>query len=164
MTEITFKGDPVTLEGTTLKVGDKAPEFTAVATDLSEVSSNEYAGKKRLISVVPSLDTGVCSTQTKRFNDAAGEHNVTVLTVSNDLPFAQKRWCGAEGADNVITLSDHKLLDFANKYGVLMPNLRLLARSVFVVDANDEIVYIEIVPEGTNEPDYQKALDALNAL
>lgn len=164
MTEITFKGNPIKLEGTALKVGDKAPEFTAVANDLSEVSSNEYAGKKRLISVVPSLDTGVCSTQTKKFNEAAGEHNVTVLTVSNDLPFAQKRWCGAEGADNVITVSDHKLLDFANKYGVLMPNLRLLARSVFVIDENDTVQYVEYVSEGTNEPDYKKALDALNAL
>lgn len=164
MTKITFKDNPIELEGNTLNVGDTAPEFTAVATDLSEVSSSEYAGKKRLISVVPSLDTGVCSTQTKHFNDAAAEHNVTVLTISNDLPFAQKRWCGANNADNVVTLSDHKLLDFANKYGVLMPNLRLLARSVFVVDANDKIAYIEIVPEGTNEPDYKKALDALNAL
>lgn len=164
MATVTFVNNPVTLLGNEVKVGDKAPNFTVLGNDLKPVSLNDYKGTVRIISAVPSLDTGVCDQQTRKFNtEAAKLDNVKVLTISVDLPFAQKRWCGASGLDNVITLSDHRELSFGNAYGVVMKELRLLARSVFVVNSNDEVVYVEYVSEGTNHPNYEGALEAAKA-
>ncbi len=161
MVNVTFNNDPVTLLGTEIKVGDEAPDFTVLATDLSERTLADYKGKIKLISVVPSIDTGVCSQQTKRFNDEADKlDNVQILTISMDLPFAQTRWCSSEGVKNIETLSDHRDADFGEKYGVLIKELRLLARSIFVVDENDKVVYAEYVPEVTTHPDYDAALEA----
>lgn len=159
---VTFKGRPVTLIGNEVAVGDKAPDFRVLATDLSEVTLKDTAGKVRLISVVPSLDTGVCDKQTRRFNEEATRFpQVGVLTVSMDLPFAQARWCGAAGVDRVQTLSDHRDASFGLAYGLLIKELRLLARAVLIVDAQDVIRYLEIVPVIGNEPNYEAALAAL---
>jgi len=160
---VTFKGNPLTLLGPELRAGDAAPDCTLLAGDLSEVKLSDYAGKVRLIATVPSLDTGVCDTETRRFNAAAGElgAEVVVLTVSMDLPFAQKRWCGAAGVEHVVTLSDHRDAAFGSAYGVLIKELRLLARAVFVVDPGGAVRYVEIVKEMTDEPDYDAALDAV---
>ena len=161
MASITFKGNPVSLSGNEVKAGDKAPGFTVLANDLSEVSLNDFKGAVRLISVVPSVDTGVCAAQTKRFNEELAKlGNVTVLTISADLPFAQKRWAAENGLGDAKIYSDHRDLSFGNAYGVIMPELRLLARSVFVIDSNDEVTYVEYVSEGTNHPDYDAALEA----
>ncbi len=161
MASVTFINNPVTLVGTEVKVGDKAPDFTVLSNDLKPVSLSDSKGTVRIISVVPSLDTGVCDQQTRKFNEEASNlENVKVLTVSVDLPFAQKRWCAASGLENVQTLSDHRDLSFGEAYGVVMKELRLLARSVFVVNNNDEIVYVEYVSEGTNHPNYEAALEA----
>ncbi len=156
-----FKGNDVTLLGNQVKVGDKAPNFTVLANDLSEVTLDSTKGSVRLISVVPSIDTGVCDAQTRRFNEEAAKlDNVKVLTVSVDLPFAQKRWCGANGIDNVQTLSDHRDLSFGEAYGVAIQELRLLARSIFVVDSNDKVTYVEYLPEVTEHPNYEAAIEA----
>ncbi|WP_456277997.1 thiol peroxidase [Bacillus sp. AK128] len=164
MASVTFKGNPITLLGNEVKVGDKAPDFTVLANDLSPVTLSDSKGSVRLISVVPSIDTGVCDAQTRRFNEEAAKlDNVKVLTISNDLPFAQKRWCGANGIENVQTLSDHRDLSFAEAYGVQMKELRLLARSIFVVDSNDTVTYVEYVGEGTSHPDYDAAIEAAKA-
>lgn len=161
MRQITFRKEPVTLVGNEIKVGDDAPNFTVLANDLTEVSLDDYEGKVKLISVVPSLDTGVCSEQTRRFNEEADKlDNVQVLTISMDLPFAQSRWCAAEGIEKVATLSDHREAEFGEKYGVLIKELRLLARSIFVVDSNNKVTYVEYVQEVSNHPDYSKALEA----
>ncbi len=161
MVAITFKEKPVTLLGNEVKVGEKAPNFTVLANDLSPVTLENSKGSVRLISVVPSLDTGVCDAQTRRFNEAAAQlDNVKILTVSVDLPFAQKRWCGAAGIDKVQTLSDHRDLSFGKAYGLAIQELRLLARAVFVVDSNDTVVYVEYVSEATNHPNYEAAIDA----
>ncbi|WP_018923361.1 thiol peroxidase [Salsuginibacillus kocurii] len=161
MANVTFKGKPMTLIGDEVKAGDKAPDFNVLNTGLEEKTLQDYKGKTVLISVVPSIDTGVCDAQTKRFNEeAAALDNVEVLTISADLPFAQKRWCAAEGIDNVTTLSDHKDLSFGTAYGVVMEELRLLARSVFVVNSNGEVTYTEYVPEATEHPDYEAAIKA----
>jgi len=163
MPSVTFGGKPVTLIGDEVKVGDKAPQFTVVANDLSEKTLSDFSGV-RLISSVPSLDTGVCDAQTRRFNEEAKKiSGVTVLTISADLPFAQTRWCGASGLDNVITLSDHRDLSFGTAYGVAIKELRLLSRAVFVVNSNDEITYVEYVDEVTNHPNYDAALKAARA-
>ncbi|SFD61099.1 thiol peroxidase (atypical 2-Cys peroxiredoxin) [Lentibacillus persicus] len=160
MANVTFNQDPVTLLGNELSVGDKAPDFTVLANDLQEVSLSDYKGV-RLIAAVPSVDTGVCSDETKRFNEEADKlGNVHVLTISMDLPFAQGRWCAANGVKNLDTLSDHRHADFGEKYGVLIKELRLLARAVFVVDSNDKITYVEYVDEVTDHPDYDSALQA----
>ncbi|MFI3131293.1 thiol peroxidase [Mammaliicoccus sciuri] len=165
MAQVTFKNEPITILGEEVKIGSVAPDFTVLANDLSEKTLKDYEGKKKLISAVPSLDTGVCSQQTRKFNEeAANEQDGVVLTISNDLPFAQKRWCAAEGLNNVITLSDHRDLSFGENYGVIMKELRLLARSVFVLDKDNKVVYAEIVSEGTNHPDYDKALEAFKNL
>ncbi|MGM7720844.1 thiol peroxidase [uncultured Metabacillus sp.] len=164
MASITFKNNPVTLLGNEVKVGDTAPDFTVLANDLSEVTLSNSKGKVRLISVVPSIDTGVCDAQTRRFNeDASKLDNVEVLTISVDLPFAQKRWCASNGLENVQTLSDHRDLSFAEAYGVHIKELRLLARAVFVVDANDKVTYVEYVSEATNHPNYEAAIEAAKA-
>lgn len=160
--QVTFKQNPVTLLGEEQKVGDKAPDFSVLANDLSEKTLADYTGKVKLISVVPSLDTGVCSEQTRRFNEeAAGLDNVVVLTISMDLPFAQARWCGANGIDNVETLSDHREALFGNNYGVLIKELRLLSRSIFVLDENNKITYAEYVPEVSDHPNYEAVLEHL---
>ena len=162
---ITMKGNPLTLQGNEIKVGDNAPDVTLVANDLSEVKLSSYKGKKVILSVVPSLDTPVCDMQTKRFNEEASKlpSNVIVLTVSTDLPFAQARWCGAAGAKNVQTLLDHRDTSFGKSYGVLIKELRLLSRAIFIVGADDKIQYAEYVKEITTHPDYDKALNALKA-
>ncbi|MBY7143876.1 thiol peroxidase [Virgibacillus sp. NKC19-3] len=164
MATITFNQEPVTLLGTEIQVGDQAQDFTVVSNDLKDVSLNDYKGKIKLISVVPSIDTGVCSEQTKRFNEEADKmDNVQVLTISMDLPFAQQRWCAANGIKKLDTLSDHRYADFGEKYGVLIKELRLLSRSIFVVDSNDNVTYVEYVNEVTNHPDYDAALKAAQA-
>lgn len=161
MASVTFGGNAVTLIGNEVKVGDKAPNFTVLANDLSPVTLEDTKGSVRLISVVPSLDTGVCDAQTRRFNEEASKlDNVKILTVSVDLPFAQKRWCGAAGIENVQTLSDHRDLSFGEAFGVAIQELRLLARAVFVVDSNDTVTYAEYVSEVTNHPNYEAALEA----
>lgn len=164
MASITFKGNPVTLLGSEVKVEDKAPNFKVLANDLSEVTLEDTKGQVRLISVVPSIDTGVCDAQTRRFNEeAAALDNVKILTISVDLPFAQKRWCAAAGIENVQTLSDHRELSFGEAYGVAIKELRLLARAVFVVDSNDVVTYVEYVSEATNHPNYEAAIEAAKA-
>lgn len=161
-TAITMKGNPLTLVGEEVKVGDLAPDFEVLANDLSPVKLSDYMGKIRVISVVPSLDTPICDIQTRKFNEQAGAlgEDVVVLTISMDLPFAQERWCGAAGIENVTTLSDHRSAEFGKAYGVLIEELRLLARAVFVVDGEGIIRYKEIVRELTNEPDYDLAIEA----
>ncbi len=161
MASITFKGNPVTLLGNEVKVGDKAPDFKVLANDLSAVTLADSKGHVRLISVVPSIDTGVCDAQTRRFNEEASKlDNVKILTVSVDLPFAQKRWCAAAGIENVQTVSDHRELSFGEAYGVAIQELRLLARAVFVVDSNDTVTYAEYVSEATDHPNYEAAVEA----
>ena len=158
---ITFKGNPMTLIGPEIKVGDKAPEFSVLANDLSPVTLADSKGKTRLIVSVPSVDTPVCDMEVRRFNQEASKlANVEVLVVSMDLPFAQKRWCGAEGISNVKTASDHRDASFGKAFGVLIKELRLEARAVFVVDATDTVIYKEIVSEVTQEPNYEAALQA----
>ncbi|QOR65840.1 thiol peroxidase [Cytobacillus suaedae] len=164
MANITFKNNPVTLLGNEVKVGDTAPDFTVLANDLSPVTLADSKGSVRLISVVPSIDTGVCDAQTRRFNEETTSlGNVKVLTVSVDLPFAQKRWCGANGIENVQTVSDHRDLSFGEAYGVHIKELRLLARAVFVVDSNDKVTHVEYVSEATNHPNYEAAIEAVKA-
>lgn len=163
---ITFLGKELHLNGHPVNVGDKAPDFKVLANDLSERSLADYAGKIVIISVVPSLDTGVCDMQTRRFNTEAAEmsDDVVILTISCDLPFAQARWCGAAGVKAVETLSDHKDLSFGLAYGLAIEELRLLARAVFVLDKKGAIVYKELVPEMTHEVNFDAALTAARAL
>jgi thiol peroxidase len=159
---VTIHGNPLTLVGPELKVGDAAPAFSALDNDLNPVSLDDFQGQTLIISSVPSLDTPVCDLQTRRFNAEAGKHpDVKVLTLSMDLPFAQKRWCGAAGADHVLTLSDHRDAAFGSAWGLLLKELRLLARAVAVVGKDGKIAYLQIVPEVTSEPDYDAALAAL---
>ena len=160
---ITFKGGGMTLLGPELKVGDGAPDFTCVGAGMKDVTLADSAGKTRLFSVVPSLDTPVCATQTKRFNEEAAKFgdDVIVYTVSVDLPMAQGRFCGAEGTDKIVTISDYRHRTFGENYGVLIKELMLLTRSIFVVGPDDKIKYIEIVKEVVDYPDYDKALAAV---
>jgi thioredoxin-dependent peroxiredoxin len=162
----TLKGNPITLVGPELKVGDIAPDFILNKDLLTEVSLADYAGKVKLISVVPSLDTGVCDLQTRRFNSEAAAlgDNVIILTVSVDLPFAQARWCGAAGVDKVVTLSDYKTRTFGEAYGVLIKEFQLDMRSIFVLDTDNKITYIEYLKEMTEHPDYDNALSAVKSL
>jgi thiol peroxidase len=163
---ITFKGNPMTLVGQPVKAGDAAPDFRVVDNTLQPVTLASSAGKIRLVTVVPSLDTPVCDTMTRTFNQDAAKlpGNVAVYTVSLDLPFAQKRWCGNAGIDRVQTLSDYQDRAFVLNYGLLIKELKLAARAVLVIDASDRISYLQIVPEVTSEPDYNAALDAVKAL
>ncbi|MEE8315797.1 MAG: thiol peroxidase [Syntrophobacteria bacterium] len=163
---VTMKGNPITLMGTELQVGDKAPDFIAIDNDLNPVSFDSFRGKVCIVSSVPSLDTPVCDMETRRFNDEAGrlDDDVEILTISMDLPFAQKRWCGAAGVDKVQTLSDHRDAAFGQGYGVLIKGFRLLARAVFVVDKEGTIRYIELVKEIASEPDYDSILTAVKEL
>jgi len=163
---VTFKGNPLTLVGNPVKVGDKAPDAEVSANDLSPVKLSGFRGKVCVICSVPSLDTPVCDTQTRKFNEQAASlgNDVVVLTISMDLPFAQKRWCGSANVVNVQTLSDHRTAEFGNAFGVLIKELRLLARTVFVIDKEGIIRYIQIVDEITNEPDYEAALTAVKEI
>jgi thiol peroxidase len=162
----TLKSSPITLIGPELKKGDKAPDFRLNKSLMDAVTLADFAGKIKLVSVVPSIDTGVCDMQTRRFNDEASKlgDKVTVLTVSVDLPFAQARWCGAAGVDKLVMLSDYKDNSFGEAYGVLIKELRLDMRSIFVIDANDTIQYAEYLPEMTEHPNYDSALAAVKAL
>lgn len=159
--KVTFNGNPLTLEGTTLKVGDTVENFTVIANDLSPVSLKDTKGK-RLFLAVPSVDTGVCDMEIRKFNEKVSElENVTAYTVSMDLPFAQGRWCGNSGVKNVVTLSDYKDKEFGKSFGVYIKELGLLSRATFVLDENNVVTYVEYLEEITNEPNYEKALDAL---
>lgn len=163
MRTVTMKGNSLTLVGEEVKVGQKAPDFTAVGDGLSQVSLGDTSGVRLLLSV-PSLDTGVCDAEVRRFNEeATGLGGAKVYTISMDLPFAQGRWCGAAGVKDVVTLSDHRDASFGENYGVLIKELRLLARAVFVVDSSNTVTYVEYVPEVTSHPDYDKALAAAKA-
>ncbi|MBL7153964.1 MAG: thiol peroxidase [Phycisphaerae bacterium] len=160
--KITFQGNALTLAGSRPEVGDAAPDFEVLANDLSPVKLSDFRGKVCVISAVPSLDTPVCDLQTRKFNEQASAlgADVVVLTISMDLPFAQERWCGAAGIENVQTLSDHRNAEFGTAFGLLIEELRLLGRAVFVVDANGTIRYKQIVDELTDEPDYDAAVRA----
>ncbi|MBS0604204.1 MAG: thiol peroxidase [Verrucomicrobia bacterium] len=165
MTEVTLKGNPIRISGTLPSKGSKAPDFLLVDGDLNERSLKDYKGKRKLISIVPSLDTSVCSLSTKKFNEKIkADPQLVALVVSADLPFAQKRMCSAENVANVIPLSMMRNKDFAKSYGVLIesgPLAGICARAVVVLDENDQIVYTQLVPEIAQEPDYDKALEAL---
>jgi thiol peroxidase len=164
--KVTFKGGPLTLLGGEVHVGSAAPDVEVQANDLSMKKISDYRGHILVLSAVPSLDTPVCSVETRRFNqEAAGlGENVRVLTISMDLPFAQKRWCAAEGIDRVETLSDHFHARFGEAYGVLIKELRLLARAIFVVDPKGFVRYVQLVNEVTDEPDYDEVIAAVRAL
>jgi thiol peroxidase len=163
---VTMKGNPLTLTGTEVSAGDAAPDVTLINNDLQPVRISDWKGKVVVIASVPSLDTPVCDMETRRFNtEATGlGDDVVILTVSMDLPFAQKRWCGDKGVENVITLSDHKEAAFGEAYGVLVKELRLLARAVFVLDRDGAIQYRELVKEIAEEPDYNAAIEAVKKL
>jgi len=163
---IKFKGSPLTLLGPALKEGDPAPDFNALDRGLKEVGLRDFKGKVKLISVTPSLDTPVCDMQARRFNEEAGKlpPEVVVLNISMDLPFAIDRFCQLAGIEKVDALSDHREASFGKAYGVLIEELRLLARAIFVIDREDIIRYIEIVPEITEHPNYEKALEAVKKL
>lgn len=162
---ITMGGNPVTLLGKEIKVGDQAPDFTVVDNDLKPYTLKDAGEKVKIISVVPSLDTGVCEFQTIRFNEAAADlGDVVILTVSVDLPFAQKRFCGAKGIDKVITLSDHKDLSFGMNYGFVIEELRLLSRGIVILDKNNSVRYVEYVKEVTEHPNYDRALEEVKKL
>ncbi len=162
---VTFAGGPVTLVGPEVKVGQAAPDFTLLDNGLAPKTLKDFAGKVKVISVVPSLDTGVCDAQTRWFNQDATKlsDDVVVLTVSMDLPFAQKRWCGAAGVENVVTLSDHKDASFGENYGFLIEELRLLTRGVVVIDKNDKVTYVEYVPEVTHAVNFDSTIEAIKA-
>ncbi len=164
--ETKMGGNIITLIGPKLEVGDRAPDFTVLDNELLPKHLDDYEGKIKLISVVPSLDTKVCDMQTHRFNEEAAKlgDDTVILTISMDLPFAQKRWCGNSGIENVITLSDHRHASFGESYGILIEELRLLNRAIFVIDKDDSIGYIEIVEENHNHPDYDKALEAVRTI
>ena len=163
---VTIGGKPATLLGNEVRVGDSAPDFTAVGNDMNPVKLSDFRGKVVIISSVHSLDTAVCNIETRRFNAEAAKlgPDVVVLTVSMDLPFAQKRWCGAAGIDKVITVSDHRDASFGTGYGVLLKDLRLLARAVFVVDRQGAIRYIQLVKDVGTEPDNAPVLQAVREL
>ncbi len=160
---ISFKGAKLTIKGKALKVGDSIPSFLLTANDMSDIKSDSFKGKALIISIVPSLDTPTCALQTKRFNKEATElsSKATILTVSRDLPFAQKRWCGAEAVANVVTASDFKYRSFGEAFGVEIPDWGLLARAVLVVNPQGKITHIEYVPEVSQEPNYEAALKAV---
>ena len=163
---VTFKGSPVTLLGEEVKVGDKAKDFTVLSTDLKEVKLSDYKGKTVIISIFPSIDTGVCALQTTRFNQEAGNFSddIQLLTISVDLPFALGRFCADKGIKNAQTTSDYKDLDFGMKYGFVIKELRLLARGTVIIDKEGIVKYVEYVSEIGEHPDYDKALEILKSL
>ncbi|NBD27199.1 thiol peroxidase [Paenibacillus glycinis] len=162
----TAKGYPVTLVGPELKIGDQAPDFKINQDLLKEASLSDYAGKIKLISVVPSLDTPVCDSQTRRFNVEAAKlgDEAIFITISVDLPFAQSRFCSTAGIDRMITLTDYKHRTFGEAYGVLIKELQLDMRAIFILDANNTVQYVEYLKEMTDHPDYEAALNALREL
>ncbi|MCW3804691.1 thiol peroxidase [Plebeiibacterium marinum] len=163
--QITFAGNPVTIVGNKINVGDKAPDFTVINEKLEPVKLSDYDGKVKVLVIYPSIDTGVCAAQNRRFNvEANNLKDVVVLSISVDLPFAQSRFCGAEGLENIITLSDHKDLDFGEKYGFVIDEFRLLTRGTVIIDKDNTVKYVEYVPEITNDPDYDGALNAAKEL
>jgi len=163
---LTFKGNPVTMLGAEVKVGDTAPDFVVLGGALNPVKLSDYKGKVVILSVFPSIDTPVCATQNRMFNKEAASlgEDIVVLGISNDLPFAQSRFCGAEGIDQVTTVSDYKDLDFSSKYGYLIESLRLLARGTVVIDKEGVVKFVEYVPEITDEPNYEAALNVAKGL
>jgi len=164
--KVTIQGNPLILIGKELKVGDKAPDFQVLDNDLRPASFSTLQGKILIIASVPSLDTPVCDLETRRFNAEAANlgADIHILTISMDLPFAQKRWCGAAGVERVVTLSDHKDASFGTAYGVLIKELRLLARAIFIIDRQGIIRYIQIVKELAEEPDYEKILEFIKKI
>jgi len=163
--KVTFAGNPLTLLGNEIKVGDKAPDFTAVGPGLAPVKLSDFAGKTVIIAVYPSVDTSVCAAQNRRFNAEVNQLiDTVVLSISCDLPFAQSRFCAAEGLDNIKTISDHKDLDFGEKYGFVIKELRLLARGTVVIDKSGIVRYVEYVPEVTNEPNFEASLAVVNSI
>lgn len=164
MSQVTLKGNPVEVGGSFLQAGQAAPEFRLVAGDLSEKSLTDFAGKRKVLNIFPSVDTGVCAASVRKFNEkAASLANTAVLCVSQDLPFAQSRFCGAEGIENVVMLSAFRS-PFAQDYGVALvggPLAGLTARAVVVLNENNQVVYSQLVPEITEEPDYEAVLAAL---
>jgi thiol peroxidase len=156
-------GNPMAIEGNPLCIGDKAPAFTLLDKSLKAKTLDDFADKIKLIVAVPSVDTPVCDLETRKFNDAAASlsKDVVILVVSTDLPFAQKRFCATAGIEQAITLSDHKTANFGKAYGILISDIRLLARSIFVVDKNNIIQYIQLIEEVGDEPNYEEALDAV---
>jgi thiol peroxidase len=164
--KITFLGNPLTLIGTEKKTGEKADNFTVLDKELKEISLKDFTGKIKLISVTPSLDTPVCDIQARRFNQEAAKlpDDVVILNISMDLPFAISKFCTTAGIDKVKAYSDHRDASFGNAYGVLIKELRLLARSIFIIDRDDTIRYIELVHELSHQPDYDKALAELRKL
>jgi len=163
---VTKRGKPLTLVGRELPVGEVAPDFTVLDQELNEVRLSDYKNKIKVISVTPSLDTPVCDLQLRRFNSEAASlpSDVVVMNISMDLPFAIERFCTAAGIDRAKTFSDHRDASFGNAFGVLIRELRLLARSVFILDYDNRVRYVEIVPELTTHPDYEKALQALKGI
>lgn len=163
---VSMHGNPLTLIGKELSVGDSAPDLELLDNDLNPIKLSSFQGKVCVISSVPSLDTPVCDMETRRFNEAAAKlgDDVVILTVSMDLPFAQKRWCGAAGVENVVTLSDHRDTVFGTAFGVLIKELRLLGRSIFILDRNGIIRYIQNVKELSEEPNYDAVLEAVQKL
>jgi len=163
---VKMKGNPVTLTGNELKVGDTAPDFTVLNGDLKAARLSDFSGKTVVVVSVPSIDTPVCETETRRFNELAGKmsDDVVIMTISMDLPFAQKRWCAAEGVDKVRMFSDYKDRDFGEKFGVMIKELGLLARTIFIVDPDGKVQYVQYVEETTTEPDYDDALDAIKKI
>jgi len=160
---VTFQGTPLTLVGTELKPGDQAPDFTLLDNELNEVRLKDFRGKIKVISVTPSLDTPVCDIQARRFNEEAARlpEDIVVLNISMDLPFAISRFCATAGIEKIKTLSDHRDTSFGTAYGVLIKELRLLTRSIVIIDKEDVIKYLEIVPEVTDQPDYDKAIKSI---
>jgi thiol peroxidase len=159
---VTLKGKPLTLSGPEIRVGQKAPDFKLLAVDFTEVQLSQSRGKVRLLSVVHSLDTSVCDLQTQRFEEETTKFkDVVIYTISMDLPFAQARYCGAHDVKNLQTLSDHREASFGRAYGVLIEELRLLSRSIFIIDRNDIVRYVEYVPEVSQHPNYDKVIEAL---
>lgn len=163
---VTFLGNPLTLVGNELKIGSQMPDAEVISNDMKPVRLSEYRGKICIISAVPSLDTPVCDLETRRFNKEAADlgDDINILTISMDLPFAQKRWCGAAGVDKVKVFSDYKNAEFGEKYGVLIKELRLLARTIFVVDREGVVRYIQQVREISHEPDYEAVLSAVKKM
>jgi len=163
---VTMRGKPLKLMGAELKAGDRAPDYEAIGNDLAAVRLASFGGKVCVVLTVPSLDTRVCDMEIRKFNEEIAKlgGDAVGLTVSMDLPFAQKRWCGAAGVQRVITVSDHRDASFGKAYGVLLEGLRLLARAVFVVDRDGIIRYVEVVRELGDQPDYEAALEAVRKL
>ncbi len=160
---VTMKGKPITLVGPEIKVGQKAPDFLTQGTDMGDTRLGNFKDKIKLIASVPSLDTPVCDMEIRHFNEEASRvsKDVTIIFISMDLPFAQKRFCSAADIDNVKTLSDHRLASFGTNYGVLIKTMRLLSRAIFIIDKNDTVRYVEYIKENSSQPDYDKALKAL---